>query len=457
MYLDVCVVGAGYVGLVTAACFADMGHRVTCTDLNTDIIDAIKLGDTHIYEPGLLEIIKTAQKNNRLKATNDLGHAISGADVSLICVGTPFVANRIDLSQVANAVHSVAKNMYRAKPDHVVIMRSTVIPGTTDNLVIRALQEAGYNSPTHHVAMNPEFLREGTAIDDFMNPSTIVIGSKDPRAAEVVKTLYAPITKEAILVTPKEAELIKYATNAFCSMLISFSNEIASICEDVDGLNESIVLGALRKDKRLSPVCGGSQLEPAILTYLKAGIGYGGSCFPKDTIALADYARQNSTQAHLLDAVTKTHLKRPGHVADMLSTQTNGLNGRHIAVLGLAYKPDTDDVRNSPSITFIKELLRRGANVSTYDPIAIANARSILGDRVTFSGDLKECVTGKDAVFIGTAWGEFTEQPWPALIKKLKSPIVFDGRGILIDVEWPLGVRYQTVGHAASSPPSTAG
>jgi len=446
--MRVTIVGTGYVGLVTGACLAAIGHRVVCVDVQPERVQLINDGHAPFHEAGLSELLQKNLAAGNLSATTDLHAALAGSEISLIAVGTPPTGEAVDLSYVEAAAAQIGQALRGSDSYHVVVVKSTVPPGTTDTLVRRTIEEhSGRRAGEFGLCMNPEFLREGSAVHDFMYPDRIVIGEWDARSGTVVESLYAAFDCPKPHTSLRNAELIKYTSNSLLSVLISFSNEIAGLCEAIPGTDVETVMDALHLDKRLSPVLNGQRIKPDILTYLRAGIGFGGSCFPKDVNALRMFAREREIEMPMLDATMQVNGRRPRQVVDLVEQSAGGLSGRTVALLGLAFKPDTDDLRESPSLTIIRHLLERGAVVRAYDPIAAGAAKSLLDtERVTLCDTPEELLTGVDAAVIATAWPEFARWDWAALGKLMRRPVIVDGRSVLRRVQLPEFMIYQTIG-----------
>src|SRR5579864_4604005 len=307
----VSIVGAGYVGLVTGACLASRGHDVRCVDVSEDRISLIRSGKAPFYEPGLEDLLHRCQASGQLSVTTDLAAAMQGSHISLIAVGTPADGEQPDLSYLKTAAGQIGTNLKNASDYHVVAVKSTVVPGTTKNTVKALVEEkSGRKAGEFGLCMNPEFLREGSAVEDFMNPDRVVIGEFDASSGGVMEALYGSFDCEKLHVSLEEAELTKYASNSLLATLISFANELAALCEATPGADVETVMDGLHLDHRLSPMLDGKRVRPAILTYLRAGIGFGGSCLPKDVNALRSYARRNQVPAPLLDAVMATNTRR---------------------------------------------------------------------------------------------------------------------------------------------------
>lgn len=429
----VSVIGTGYVGLVTGACLASTGHAVTCVDTDQHKVDQINAGHSPIYEPGLAELIRSVAPGG-LTATIDLRQAVMQTDVSFISVGTPFDGEQIDLSQVRNACREIGHALREKDTYHVVVVKSTVVPGTTDQLVIPMLESASGKRAymDFGVAMNPEFLRQGEALQDFLHPDRVVIGAGDERSAQTVARIYEGFDRCPIIVTStKTAETIKYAANALLATLISFSNEIANLCEALGGMDAVEVMRGVHLDRRLSPVTAeGQRISPGILRYLEAGCGFGGSCFPKDVKALVAHGTEAGSPMAVLESVLKVNDRQPRRMISLLAKHFPDLDGVRVSVLGLAFKPGTDDMRESPAIPIVRELIKLGAKVVAYDPVAQGNAARIFGSAVTFSDSLADAMRDADAIAVLTSWPEFDQLP--ALVAaRSPQPVVIDGRRIL--------------------------
>lgn len=452
--MNVSIVGSGYVGLVTGLCLSDCGHRVTCVDIDADKIARLAAGTLPIHEAGLDDLLDR-HLGVRFFPSTDLDTAVRDSDLTMITVGTPFEDGAISLRFVAAAAAGIGRAL-AAKPGyHVVVVKSTVVPGTTDGLVRRTLEEtSGKKSGTDFgVGMNPEFLREGEAVEDFQKPDRIVLGGNDARCLARMAELYAAFPEtQQIHTNTHTAEMIKYASNGLLATLISFSNEIGNLCSAVPGVDAVDVLNAVHLDKRISPIApDGSRVTPGITSYLKAGCGFGGSCFPKDVRALIRWSEEHNRPPRILSAVLETNQKQPAELLSLLRKHRPVLEGAKIAVLGLAFKPGTDDIRESPALRLIPVLTREGAQVTAYDPIATAPMQAVLGhDRLRYAMTLAEAIEGADAIVVLTAWPEF--QALPDLLDRLPSPpVVVDGRRVLD----PRRVRrYEGIGLGQATPTS---
>jgi UDPglucose 6-dehydrogenase/GDP-mannose 6-dehydrogenase len=437
--MRVVVVGTGYVGLVTGVCLAKIGHSVTCVDVQAERVAQIGRGESPIHEPGLRELLQEQIANGSFRATTDLAGAVHGSEMTMIAVGTPFGEGQIDLSFVVRAAEEIGAALRPTSGYHVVVVKSTVVPTTTDTVVAAALQRASGKEIGAQIGLttNPEFLQEGCAIENFLNPDRIVIGGYDERSLNAVAGLYATFGCPIVKTTLRNAELIKYASNALLATMISFSNELASLCEAVPGLDIETVMDGLHLDRRLTPA---ENVRLGILSYLRAGSGFGGSCLPKDVKALEAFAVANAVPTPLLHAVMDVNERRAKQLIVRTRAAVGDLTDRKIAVLGVAFKPGTDDTRDSPALRVIEELRDARADVRVYDPVATAPAG------VTCASSLVDAVRGASAVVIATAWPEFIHADWPRLLELMETPIVIDGRNALRAAHWPAGTRYISVG-----------
>jgi UDPglucose 6-dehydrogenase/GDP-mannose 6-dehydrogenase len=432
--MRISIIGTGYVGLVSGVCLAEKGHRVICVDVDQDKINQINQGTSPIYEKGLEDLLKKNIGDN-LTATTDLYTAVIDTDVSLIAVGTPFDGTEIDLSFVETSSRQIGKVLKDKNTYHVVVVKSTVVPGSTNEIVLPVLEEAAAKSAgiDFGVGVNPEFLREGEAIQDFMFPDRIVLGGMDQRTIDVLEELYRVFdSADKIRTNNKTAEMIKYASNTLLTTMISFSNEIANLCSAIGDIDVVDVMKGVHLDKRLSPIMpDGKRMFPGFTTFLEAGCGFGGSCFPKDVKALIAHGKRHDQPMQLLEAVIRINEDQPNKVLSILESYFPRLQGIRVAILGLAFKPGTDDMRESPAIPLIKELSARKALVKAYDPVANNNAQKLFNNRnIFFCDNLVETVQNVDAILLITRWEEF--KTIPNLLRDLDpQPIVIDGRRML--------------------------
>lgn len=433
--MKITIVGTGYVGLVTGVGLAAVGHTVTCVDSDERKIEAIETGNAPFYEPGLDELLVKQRAAGRLLASTSLDDSLRGSAVSIIAVGTPSNETGIDLTYIRQAAREIGSRLPTLDAYHVVVVKSTVVPTTTDTVVRGELEAASgmVSGRDFGLAMNPEFLSEGRAVEDFTRPDRIVIGASTARASSVLADMYAKFDCPIVKTTPRNAEMVKYAANALQATLISFSNEIAGICETVPGLDEETVMRGVHLDKCWGATGrdGRSQFAGAV-SYLRAGIGFGGSCFPKDLRALRAFARNEGAEVPILSSVLKVNEGRAGRVVDLLASQVGTLRDKRIAVLGLAFKPETDDVRESPGVRISKLLLQRGADVVLHDPIVQIDAvRDQLGSGITQAHDVAAAASGADALVIATGWDAYRKLDWADIASRMRSPIVFDGRQVM--------------------------
>ncbi|WP_025027147.1 UDP-glucose 6-dehydrogenase TuaD [Caldalkalibacillus mannanilyticus] len=407
------VVGTGYVGLVSGTCFAEIGNQVICCDVDQGKIDRLKAGEIPIYEPGLEELVASNVEAGRLSFTTEINTAIQSSDIIYIAVGTPMSeTGEADLRYVKAVANTIGENLN----DYKVVVNKSTVPVGTGELVRSIISEHVNNTIEFDVVSNPEFLREGSAIYDCMNMERAVIGATSEKAADIIAELHAPFKTNILKTDLESAEMIKYAANAFLATKISFINDIANVCERV-GADVTKVAEGMGLDSRI-----GSK-------FLQAGIGYGGSCFPKDTQALVHIADEVNYDFKLLKSVIETNdLQRLRMIEKVENVFGKDLSGKTIAVLGLAFKPNTDDMRYAPALTIIPELVRKGAKVKGFDPIAISEAKKELGDQLEYSTDLYEVLKGSDLCLVLTEWKEVLEMDVEKVKQLLKQPIIIDGR-----------------------------
>ncbi|MGH9619863.1 MAG: UDP-glucose dehydrogenase family protein [Bryobacteraceae bacterium] len=439
------VVGTGYVGLVSGACLAATGHDVTCVDALQERVDAVNRCTPLFHEPGLRELLEQAVGSGRLRATRELNAAVQSSDLTMLAVGTPCENGDIDLSYIRGAAESIGKALRESSSYHVVVVKSTVVPGTTDTVVGGILEQAsGKPIGEFGLCMNPEFLREGTAVADFMEPDRIVIGQSDDRAGQTLARIYDSFDCPKLFTTLRNAEMTKYASNALLATLISFSNELAAICEGTPGTDVEQVMDGLHLDRRLNCIVDGKRYTPAILSYLRAGCGFGGSCLPKDITALREFGRRQGHTPRLLEAVLAVNRSRPAALVSMAESAVGSLRGKTIAVLGLAFKPGTDDLRDSPALALIDLLHREEASVRGYDPFISSLPRN--GRPVAVCGSAAEALRQADAAIIASGLPELRTLDWTALAGQMRQPVVIDGRCALRSLELPPPIRYHRIG-----------
>ena len=429
---NITIIGTGYVGLVTGACFADLGQKVVCVDKDKEKIEKLKKGKIPIYEPGLLEIVKRNIQKGKLFFENNLTEPIQESKIIFICVGTPSASNgKADLSFVENVAQEIGENIKEPK---IIVTKSTIPVGTGKNLVAKIISK--YWKGDFEVASNPEFLREGTGVYDFLNPDRIIIGVNSPKAGKILLELYKKINCPKIVTTLESAEMIKYASNAFLATKISFINEIANLCESADADVEEVAKG-VGLDKRIGE------------HFLKPGIGYGGSCFPKDVKALRQMAGTNGYNFRLLKSTIEANNYQRKRIVEKIKDLflNKKIKNKTVAVLGLAFKANTDDVRESAAIEIIKKLEKIGAYIKVYDPKAAENAKKILNNKIKFYNSPYETAKNADILLIATEWDEFKKLNWKKIKKLLKKPIVIDGRNLLNPVKMKkIGFNYVGIG-----------
>ncbi len=430
--MKICVVGSGYVGLVTGACLADFGMQVACVDKDAAKVESLKRCEIPIYEPGLKTLVRKNMDAGRLWFTTDLDPEIQAATAVFIAVGTPPREDgSADLVYVREVARSIAKNLNGYK---VIVTKSTVPIGT--GRIIEEILSEGSDGQPFSVVSNPEFLREGSAIEDFMQPDRVVIGSWDERAVEIMMTIYSPLRVADVpfvLTTVESAELIKYASNSFLATKISFINEVAHLCEKL-GADVEVVARGMGLDSRIGP------------KFLHPGPGFGGSCFPKDSSAIVQIARDQGLTFEIMEAVLSVNAATRARMVDKIDDAFGGLEGKRVAVLGLSFKPETDDIRESPALEIVDGLLARGAEVRAFDPEAMDACR----DRwpsVHLAGDPYEAAEGADGVVIITEWNQFRALELRRLRELLESPLVVDLRNIYEPARMAAaGFRYVSIG-----------
>jgi len=422
------IVGTGYVGLVSGACLAEKGHEVTCVDIDPKRVAMLNRAESPIFEQDLDQLL-ARNVGKRLKATGDLQAAVLDSDLTLIAVGTPFNGKTIDLTAVLEASNQIGAALKRKPGYHVVVVKSTVVPGTTDRHILPALEASSGRKAgaDFGVGMNPEFLSEGEAVNDFMFPDRIVLGGIDERAIDAIDEVYSAFPGvPRIRTTTRTAELIKYASNALLANLISFSNEIANLGSELGDIDAVDVMRGVH----LSQYFRGRNAEglPPIVSFLQAGCGFGGSCLPKDVKALIAHGQAVGRPMPLLEAVIRVNEEQPRRVVALLEKHWTSLKGLNVALLGLSFKPGTNDVRESPAFPIMRELLRRGAALKAYDPVAMDEARKVFREPgVSYCKDLGSALAEADAVVVVTPWNEFRDVP--ALLKSRDpQPVFVDGR-----------------------------
>lgn len=411
MSMRIAVIGTGYVGLSTGVCLAEIGHHVTCIDTSEEKIKVLRGGKSPIYEPGMEELITKNMAAKRLQFTTSHQEGLENSQVIIVAVGTPQKnSGEADLTYLFHAIHDVAPYL---KEDAIIVIKSTVPVGTNEK--VKKWLEGGPQKINPSVVSNPEFLRQGSAVSDTLHPDRIVIGCENKEAAAVIEKMYAPLKAQVVTTDARSAEMIKYAANAFLATKISFINNIGNLCEAV-GANVEDVSKGMGLDQRIGTA------------FLQSGIGYGGSCFPKDVSALLAIAKEYHVPFSIIEETMMINNRQKLLLVNKARNRFGNLKHKKIAVLGFAFKPETDDMREAPSITIIDSLLKEGATVTGYDPVATRNAKMIFGEQIMYAASVKEALKEADAVFIVTEWKEIKQLVLSEVISHMKEPIVFDGR-----------------------------
>jgi UDPglucose 6-dehydrogenase len=434
--MKITVLGTGYVGLVTGTCFADSGNDVTCVDIDQEKIERLSQGEIPIYEPGLAEMVRENLAAERLRFTTDLPAAVRVAEIVYLAIGTPQSNDgAADLTALWQVVDSIAPHL---RPEAIIVTKSTVPVGTCSKIAARLKEDTGRECD---VASNPEFLKEGSAIEDFIKPDRVVVGVRRPEVASVLQELYKPFLrteKPFLVMSPESAELTKYVANALLSTKISFINEMANLCERM-GADINDVRRGIGHDSRIG------------FAFLFPGVGYGGSCFPKDVRALMKMAEGLGVEPRVMKAVDETNEQQKRVAIEKISAHFSGnLKGKTIAVWGLAFKPRTDDIREAPALVLIDWLLSQGAVVHVHDPEAMDNVRRQYGERLIYAAKPLDALDGAEALAIMTEWGDYQRPDFKAMASRMRSPVIFDGRNLYEPARMrQLGFTYHSIGRAA--------
>ncbi len=429
--MNILIIGMGYVGTTTGAVFAEWGHRVTGLDIDPAKVDALQNGKLYFYEPGLEELLLKHVKEKNIRFTTDSGEALRGHDLIFICVGTPSRSDgSADLSYIKQAATDIGRHMNRYK---IIVTKSTVPVMTTEKVAEWIRQSCPAPVP-FDVVSNPEFLREGSALYDSLYPDRVVIGSSSEKASQLMEELYQSVKCPVIFTSPRTAEMIKYASNSFLATKISFMNEVAKLCDQLD-VDVTDVARGMGLDPRIGP------------HFLQAGIGFGGSCFPKDIRALIRTGKEHGQPLSILQKVAEVNETQPQYMADFINQRLTTLNGKKIVVLGIAFKPDTDDLRETRSFPVINHLLQAGAEVYVHDPVAVIPKK--YKDRgVTQSQDVIDAASGADGIVICTDWPQYKDLKWRNVHQVMRSPNLFDGRNMLDGAQMrEIGFYYQGIGY----------
>ena len=439
------IVGAGYVGLVSACCYADKGYSVILRETDQRKYEAIQRGKPPFHEPLIDEALKRSLSSGRLVVTKDMQEAVLDSDIIFVAVGTPSKKDgSIDLSQVRQAAKEIGATLKHAEGYHHVVVRSTVVPGTTSKIVKPILQKAsGKNiGEKFGLAVNPEFLREGSAVHDAHHPDRIIIGDLDPKTGDFLEDFYRKFhdgkPPPILRMSSASAEMTKYASNAFLATKISFINEIAHICENVNDADVVQVADAIGLDARIGR------------KFLEAGLGFGGSCFPKDLRALIVASERSNYRPRLLKAVLDVNERQALNAVRLAIEELHSLRQKRIAVLGLSFKPETDDMREARSMIVIERLLKLGAKVIAYDPVANENARQLLRGKIEYAKSMYECIRGADCCIVATEWEEFQRLTAEDFLSLMRRPVLVDGRRIYKPCSFAKKVRYRAIGLANS-------
>jgi UDPglucose 6-dehydrogenase len=434
--------GIGYVGLCTAVGFASKGYNVIASTHDAQKAVKIKKGIPPFYEPNLQELLEKTVRDGYLKCLlNQPDEAVLETDITFIAVGTPSKPDgSIDLQHIERSTQEIGKALSQKKSYHVVAVKSTVVPGTTQNIVKPILEKQSRKQcgSDFGLCMNPEFLRQGSALEDTLNPDRIVIGEYDKTSGDALESLYRDFygekTPPTVRTTLSTAELIKYANNAFLATKVSFINTIANLCERIPGADVTLVAKSIGLDKRIGPL------------FLNAGLGYGGSCFPKDVKALIAYSKNLSYKPELLEVIENINETQPFKAVQLCKSFLGDLKGKNIAILGLSFKPDTDDMREARSIPIINQLLKEGANITAYDPAAVSNAKTIFANKIQYASSVIECLKNADCCILVTEWDEFKKLKPEDFTKNMHQPILIDGRRIFNPEKFSKKIKFAAIG-----------
>ena len=444
--MRISVFGLGYVGLCTAACFAHKGLQVIGVDVDPERIEMIQQKQAPIHEPGLKSLLEKSIDSHMLECTQDCKYAIENSDVSFITVGTPIQRNGdVNIKYLSSVAIDIGKALRTKQAYHLVIVKSTVLPGTTEKIVKPLIEKHAKKKcgSIFDICYNPEFLREGSAIEDIFNSDKIVIGEVASRSGDILEELYRRFydaqLPPIIRTKPATAELIKYANNAFLATKVSFINTIANLCEAIPEADIAIVAKAIGLDRRINP------------SFLEAGLGYGGSCLPKDVKALESFSERLGVKPILLRAVQEVNRLQPYKVIKLAQKLIGDIEDKRVAILGLAFKPNTDDVRGAVSIEIVKGFLNQKAHVTVYDPMAARNAERVLRNEVEYKSSALECIDRTDCCVIATAWPEFRTLNWKDFVSRMRNPVVIDGRRIYNAKEFGRRLKFAAIGLGSRS------
>jgi UDPglucose 6-dehydrogenase len=443
--MKVAIVGTGYVGLVSGVCLAAKGHDVICVDTNPEIVEKLNRGEPTIYEKDLQTLLKKTISDNKFRVTQNIKEALNFASIVMIAVGTPSVNGSIDLTHIRKASQEIGSYIANTDKFITVIVKSTVVPGTTDTVVREEIEKISLkNLGEFGLGMNPEFLREGKAVSDFNNPDRIILGYETERTLSLMNELYKSWNVEKICTNSRTAELIKYANNMLLATQISAVNEIANLASALGGIDVMEVMKGVHLDKRWNPIINGSRAAPEILNYLIPGCGFGGSCFNKDLEALRSQGKLLNLEMNIVNAVININNDQPYQVVKMLETEFGDLSKKKFLILGLAFKPDTDDARESPAIKIVKDLIAKHVSVAAHDPVAVKNFKLYVNSptsTINYVYDWKDSVAKSDIIIIATPWTEYR-----CLAKlDISGKIIFDAKRAFFP-QYFSGAIYRSIG-----------
>ncbi len=429
--MKITIIGTGYVGLVSGICLAVKGHVVTCVDKNESIVKSLRSGKATIFENGIEKVLSSAIDQKNFFVTSDLNKALEGVEVVIIAVGTPYANGKIDLTYLLEATRQIGSYILNNEQYLTVVIKSTVIPGTTDTVVREEIEKISKKKLGEFgLGMNPEFLREGDAINDFMFPDRIVLGYEDYKTLSILEEIYAPWDSEKIKVNTRTAELIKYANNSLLATQISAVNEIANFANKMGDINMQDVVKGIHLDKRWNPIINKKRLNPEILNYLKPGCGFGGSCFTKDIQAIKSQGEKLDLPMGIMNAVLDVNSNQPHRIIEIIKKNVDDIKQKNILILGLAFKPGTDDVRESPSLKIIEDLIKKEANIYAHDPVAEKNFINTLGSKSTkieFIKDWQSILNQIEIIILVTPWEEYLS----LIDYNIDDKIIFDARRAL--------------------------
>ncbi len=451
--MNITVLGTGYVGLVSGVCLAKVGHNVLCLDLNDNIVHSLNSSQPHIHEEGLTSLLSEVVKSGRFKASLVNESSLMENDIFIVAVGTPSNEGKIDLTQIGVAAKSIA-HIIKMKSNRVtVLIKSTVVPGTTDTYVKNILTQTSEKSASEFgLGMNPEFLREGNAIEDFMNPDRIILGFEDNQTLEVLEEIYSPWKVDKIRCNTRTAEMIKYANNYFLALQISAANEVANLCYNLGNIDPVDVIHGVISDKRWSPIGSDKKrVTPEITTYMTPGCGFGGSCFPKDVEAIRTIQKEMGLEPRIAQAILDVNYRQPEKVVSGLMQVLGSLRGKKVLILGMAFKPDTDDIRESAGIKIAKSLIKEGALIKCHDPVAAENVRKT-ETSLSFSlvEDWASEIEPSDILVIATKWKDYLSLATKPFEDKVKGKFVFDCRRLFDKKDFKQST-YLSIGYNNSS------